>query len=102
MSKLRSNTFPARVGRFYPLMPRLRKMVEKLKMQLSDTLHDVYTRSCPRPTKRRIVELFPGVGEIDCIGCDGSGTFEYPDNSLDDCVECKGTGKMKISYWRGK
>lgn len=45
-----------------------------------------------------ITMISPGVGERACIGCNGTGVFEGPDFK-EQCVECKGTGKRRVSAW---
>ena len=49
----------------------------------------------------KIQRVCPGVGQIDCIECDGSGVWPYYPNGLEptQCVECKGTGKVYVSFY---
>jgi len=71
-------------------VPHLRKEVEATRMA-------VYTGAGNTPSERDVVKLFTGVGECDCIGCDGSGVFDGGQDGPVECVECKGTGRINVS-----
>lgn len=48
--------------------------------------------------EREVRPVVPGVGEIDCLECEGRGIWGYmaPEIPAEDCVQCKGTGKQLI------
>lgn len=50
------------------------------------------------PVKVMAKQICPGVAQIDCIECGGTGDWPFgptPDE-CGPCVECKGTGKVYI------
>jgi hypothetical protein len=59
----------------------------------------IYHRGCNHVgVKRKVVILFPGVGECDCLECEGSGWWNYgPLGTECDCVDCKGTGRVLVA-----
>ena len=61
----------------------------------------IWHRSCNhKGVKRDVTILFPGVGECDCLECDGSGWWDYgPPGTECDCVDCKGTGRVLVSTY---
>ena len=60
-------------------------------------------RNYVTPVAVEITDIFPGVGQIDCIECGGDGDWTkfYPEpETLTEpmqCVTCKGTGRLYIS-----
>ena len=36
---------------------------------------------------------------IGCEDCNGSGSFIYPDNTISECVRCRGTGKVYYNMY---
>ena len=48
---------------------------------------------------REVHTVAPGIGEIDCLECNGTGIWDFmaPEIPADDCVQCKGTGKQLIN-----
>ncbi len=49
-----------------------------------------------------ITHICQGVGQIDCIECDGTGWWPYgpTDKECGPCIECKGTSRVLISSFR--
>lgn len=49
--------------------------------------------------EREVRAVAPGVGEIDCMECEGTGwwAFMEPEIPGEPCVQCKGTGRQLIS-----
>jgi hypothetical protein len=71
-------------------MPRLREDLEHMKMLVS------YCGSMAR--EKEVTQIFPGVGEMNCVDCDGRGEVDFePDAGFQKCVACKGTGKLLVS-----
>ena len=48
-----------------------------------------------------VTEICPemGVGQIDCIECEGDGWWGYgpTENECGPCVECKGSGRVLVN-----
>ena len=48
-----------------------------------------------------VLDVIPdetGIVQVDCFECDGAGDWPYyPDDHIEDCVVCKGTGKVYIN-----
>ena len=66
---------------------------------MNTIIRSIYVRSCEyEGVIREVTILFPGVGECDCVECDGSGWWDYgPPGTEDLCVDCKGTGRILVS-----
>lgn len=48
--------------------------------------------------EQEVVRLGPHVGETACLECEGTGWWAYAEPEIpgEDCVSCKGTGKVLI------
>ena len=38
-----------------------------------------------------------GVVHVECLACDGTGTFYITDDDSQECVPCSGTGEVPVS-----
>jgi hypothetical protein len=70
-------------------------------------LHQIWLHRCPKPVGlQEIEDLGGGVGRTNCIECGGDGDWTkfHPESGIlpprsIPCIDCKGTGKIYISFW---
>lgn len=42
-------------------------------------------------------DIINGYKKVICFECNGSKIFTYPDDTIDSCINCKGTGYVYIN-----
>ena len=54
-----------------------------------------------KPITQKVKILMNGVGETDCLECDGLGYWGFGPTEEENgcCVDCKGTGKILVSTY---